>query len=128
MTLTYSPQNAVANGTMVDVATLPEAASIQIYFRAPLDPNGLHANLTKDMLTNNPAQIFLTFVNVVFTSIKHGQIPMKDVFDSCMSEQVHKTYFYAMGQIAFKMFIGAEVATDTLKQRFTSCPNVDGIL
>jgi hypothetical protein len=25
MTLTYSPQNAVANGTMVDIANLPEA-------------------------------------------------------------------------------------------------------
>jgi hypothetical protein len=51
MTLTYSPQNAVANGSMVDVANLPEAASIRIYFRAPLDANGLHANRTKDMLT-----------------------------------------------------------------------------
>jgi hypothetical protein len=71
MTLTYSPQNVVANGTMVDVANLPEAASIRIYFCAHLDANGLHANLTKDMLTNNPAQIFLTFVNIVFTSIKH---------------------------------------------------------
>jgi hypothetical protein len=118
MTLTYSPQNAVANGTMVDVANLPEAASVWINFRAPLDPNGLHANLTKDMLVNNPGQIFLTFVNTVFTSIKHGQIPMKDVFDAWMSEQIHKTYFYAMGQIARKMFIGAEIATDTIKQRF----------
>jgi hypothetical protein len=63
----------------------------------------MHANLTKDMLVNNPGQIFLTFVNTVFTSIKHGQIPMKDVFDAWMSEQVHKTYFYAMGQIAYKM-------------------------
>jgi hypothetical protein len=35
-----------------------------------------------------------------------------------MSEQIHKTYFYAMGQIAHKMFIGTEIATDTLKQRF----------
>jgi hypothetical protein len=43
MTLTYSPRNAVANGTMVDVANLPEVASIRIYFRAPLDPNRLHA-------------------------------------------------------------------------------------
>jgi hypothetical protein len=74
----------------------------------------------KDMLTNNPGQIFLTFVNIVFTAIKHGQIPMKDVFDAWMSEQTNKMYFYAMGQIAYKMFIGAEVlvATDTLKQRF----------
>jgi hypothetical protein len=71
MTLTYSPQNAVANGTIVDVDTLPEAALIRIYFRAPLDAHGLHANLTKDMLVNNPVQIFLTFVNTVFTSIKH---------------------------------------------------------
>jgi hypothetical protein len=83
-----------------------------------LDANGLHANLTKDMLVNNPSQIFLTFVNLVFTSVKHGLIPMKDVFDAWLSEQTHKTYFYAMGQIAFKMFIGAEVATDSLKQRF----------
>jgi hypothetical protein len=118
MTLTYLPQNAVANGSMVDVANLPETASIQIYFRAPLDANGLHANLTKDMLTNNPGLIFLTFVNIVFTAIKHGQIPMKDVFDAWMMEQTNKTYFYAMGQIAYKMLIGAEVATDTLKQQF----------
>jgi hypothetical protein len=103
---------------MVDVANLPEAASIQIYFRAPLDQNGLHANLTKDMLVNNPGQVFLTFVNIVFTSIKHGQIPIKDVFDTCMVEQINKTYFCAMGQIAYKMFIGVEVATDTFKQRF----------
>jgi hypothetical protein len=103
---------------MVNVDTLPEAASIQIYFRAPLDANGLHANLTKDMLVNHPEQIFLTFVNTVFTSIKHGQIPMKDVFDAWMSEQINKTYFYAMGQIAHKMFIGAEIATNTLKQQF----------
>jgi hypothetical protein len=118
MTLTYSPRDAVANGTMVDVATLPEAALIRIYFRAPLDANGLHANLTKDMLINHLEQIFLTFVNTVFTSIKHGQIPMKDVFDAWMSEQIYKTYFYAMGQIAHKMFIGAKIATDTLKQQF----------
>jgi hypothetical protein len=82
LTLTYSPRDAVANGTMVDVTTLPEAALIRIYFRAPLDANGLHANLTKDMLVNHPEQIFLTFVNTVFTSVKHGQIPMKDVFDA----------------------------------------------
>jgi hypothetical protein len=113
-----SPQNAVANGTMVKVANLPEAASIQVYFCALLGPNGLRANLTKDMLVNNPGQIFLTFVNTVFTSIKHGQIPMKDVFDDWMSEQIHKTYFYAMGKIAYKMLIGTEIATDTLKQRF----------
>jgi hypothetical protein len=37
MTLTYSPQNAVANGLMVDMANLPEAASIRIYFHAPMD-------------------------------------------------------------------------------------------
>jgi hypothetical protein len=118
MTLTYSPRDAVANGTMVNVVALPEAASIRIYFRAPLDANGLHANLTKDMLVNHPEQIFLTFVNTVFTSIRHGQIPMKDVFDAWMAEQINKTYFYAMGQIARKMFIGAEIATDALKQRF----------
>jgi hypothetical protein len=106
--LTYAPQNAVANGLMVTMANLPEAVSIRIYFWAPTDANGLHAKHTKDMLTNNPGQIFLTFVGTVFTAIKHGQIPMKDVFDNWMSEQTSKTHCYAMGQIANKMFIGAE--------------------
>ena len=118
LTLTFAPQNAIANGRMVAVDQLPEAASIRIYMRAPTDDQGLHASITKAILTTTPAQILQMFVNSVFTAIKHGQIPMKDVFDSWMSEQIHQTYFAAMGQLAFKMFIGVEVATDTLKQRF----------
>jgi hypothetical protein len=47
---------------------------------------------------------------------------MKDVFDDWMSEQISKTYFDVMEQIAYKMFLGAEVATDTLKQHFHCLP------
>jgi hypothetical protein len=118
LTLTYAPQNAIANVTMVKVGELPEAASLRIYFRAPTDANSLHVSITKAILTTTPAQIFQLFVGTVFTAIKHGQILMKDVFNNLMSEQINKRYFYAMGQIAYKMFIGVEIASDTLKQRF----------
>jgi hypothetical protein len=72
LTLTYAPQNAIANGRMVTINQLPGAASIRIYIRASTDANGLYASIMKAILTTSPAQMFQMFVGMVFTTIKHG--------------------------------------------------------
>ena len=50
--------------------------------------------------------------------MKHGQIPTKDVYDAWIKDQCNQAYFAAMKQITQKIYIGEEVATDTLRQRF----------
>ena len=45
---------------------------------------------------------------------------MADVFDNWMDDRHNHTYFKAMTMIADNMYIGEEVATDTLRQRFHS--------
>ena len=51
-------------------------------------------------------------------AIKHGQIPLKDVFDAWIEDRWNNVLFMAMAQIAKTMYIGEEIVTDTLKQRF----------
>ena len=57
-------------------------------------------------------------VDISFMAIKHGHIPLKDVFDAWIEDCWNQVYFMAMAQIAKTMYIGEEVATDTQKQRF----------
>ena len=51
-------------------------------------------------------------------SLKNGQIPLRDNFDAWLTEQINRTYFFGMAQIARTVYIGRDIATETLKQRF----------
>ena len=104
---------------MVEAAQLPTASQLRIYFRAPQNAGGGLLNaITKDMLLNHTTDIFRLVGVPSFLAIKHGQIPTKDVYDAWIEDQCNQAYFAAMKQIAQKIYIGEEVATDTLRQRF----------
>jgi hypothetical protein len=122
MTLTFSPTAIIPNGDMVNATKLPEDSSIRIYMRAPMNPgaagNGLHNAITKDILTTNPVNILNMFGAVTFLALKTGQIPLRDHYDAWLREQFNQTYFSAMAQIALMVYIGRDIATETLKQRF----------
>ena len=70
--------------------------------------------ISKAMLVNTPAQIFQLVGVQTLMAIKQGHTPMKDIFDNWMDDQYNQTYFKAMTMVADKMYIGKEVATDTL--------------
>ena len=70
------------------------------------------------MLRNSPGDIFRLVDRPQFLAVRQGLLPMHDVFQAWLTDQQNKTYFFAMKQIAHKLYIGAEVATETLKQRF----------
>ena len=119
VSLTFNPQQVIPQGTMVEAAQLPTASQLRIYFRAPQNAGGGLLNaITKDMLLNHTTDIFRLVGVPSFLAIKHGQIPNKDVYDAWIEDQCNQAYFAAMKQIAQKIYIGEEVATDTLRQRF----------
>ena len=70
------------------------------------------------MLRNSPGDIFRLVDRPQFLAVRQGVLPMHDVFQAWLTDQQNKTYFFAMKQISHKLYIGAEVATETLKQRF----------
>ena len=74
--------------------------------------------VTKDILVNNTANIFWLGVQLTVMAVKQGGLPFKDIFDQWLDERCNEVYFSGMKQVAKKMYIGTEVATDTLKQRF----------
>ena len=47
MTLTFTPTAVVPNGAMINAAELPEATSIRIYFRAPMNPGCCWRRITR---------------------------------------------------------------------------------
>ena len=118
LTLTFEPRRSVPQGTLVDAATLPAASSLRVYFRAPQDANGLSAAVTKDVVTNNPAQLLLLGFPITFMALDRSVIPLKDIFDVWIRDQWHHAYFKAMVQIARSSYIGEEVVTESLNQRF----------
>ena len=70
------------------------------------------------MLLNHTTDIFRLGGVPTFLAVKHSQIPTKDVYDAWIKDQCNQAYFAAMKQIAQKICIGEEVATNTLRQRF----------
>ena len=118
MTLTFEPQRVAPQGTLVEAARLPTSSSLRVYFRAPLDAAGLTTVIMKVMVTNNPSQLLLLGFPITFLALDRGTIPLKDVFDRWMNEQWHRAYFRAMVQIAKSSYIGEEVVTESLNQRF----------
>ena len=98
---------------------MPVTTSTRVYCRAPQEPTGgLHNQITKAVLINTPDTILRLGLPIVFLGLKHGQIPLKDVFDTWMDNQHNHTLFKAVCQLANKTHIGQEIATDALKQRF----------
>ena len=121
VSLTFNPQQVIPQGTMVEAAQLPAASQLRIYFHAPQNAGGGLLNaITKDMLLNHTTDIFWLGGVPTFLAVKHGQIPTKDVYDAWIEDQCNQAYFATMKQIAQKIYIGEEVATDTLRQRFSS--------
>ena len=120
MTLTFHPQQILPDGNLVERASLPSESTMRIYFRAPLQGGGLSNAVTKAMVTANPDQIFRVFPGGLpqFMGIKQGNLPQPEVFNEWMNERFNQVLFSAMKQIAYKAYIGEDVATDTLKQRF----------
>ena len=117
-TLTFNPQAVVAQGTVVDPRELPAATSLRIHFRAPQRPaGGLADDITKTILRDSTRDIFATHANVVLCAMRNNY-PVKDAFDTWIQDQWNHTWFSAMKQCAKKTYIGTEVPTDTLKQRF----------
>ena len=122
LTFTINPRAITPRGAMVDAAKLPEQSSLRVYIRTPLNVvgRGMLVTITKDMLVNDATTILRLGVDISFMAIKHGRIPLKDVFDEWIEDRWNQVYVMAMAQIAKTMCIGEEVATDTLKQRFHS--------
>ena len=88
LTFAINPRAITPQGAMVDVAKLPEPSSFRVYVRAPLNAvgGGLLNSITKDMLLNNATATFILGVDISFLAIKHGQIPLKDVFDAWIKD------------------------------------------
>ena len=122
MTLTFNPRQATPQGTLITANELPQSSMIRVYIRAPLNNavagGGLLNAITKDLLVNNTANVFRLGVQITVMAVKQGGLPFKDVFDHWLDERCNEVYFSGMKQVAKKMYIGTEVATDTLKQRF----------
>ena len=74
--------------------------------------------ITKDLLLNNTSNLLRLGVDISFMTIKNGRIQLKDGFNEWIEDRWNQVYFMAMAQIAKAMYIGEEVATDTLTQRF----------
>ena len=122
LTITFAPRHVVPLGGMIEARLLPDASTLRVYIRAPLNAIGVGGGLLnaidKNMLINQPGNIFRLAGAQTILAIKHGQIPLKDVFDAWMDERLNEAYFKGMAQVATVIYIGEEVATDTLKQRF----------
>ena len=72
--------------------------------------------ITKDIVFNDVTTLLQLGVPISFMAIKHGQIPLKDVFDAWIEDRWNNVLFMAKAQIAMTIYIGKEIATDTLKQ------------
>ena len=118
LTLTLDPRRIIPQGTMVDAAALPHATTLRIYFRAPQNAaGGLLNAVTKDMLTQSPADILRVQGMPVFLAVDRGTLPVREAFDRWILDQRNHIYFEAMVQIARKSYIGTEVITETLQHR-----------
>jgi hypothetical protein len=118
LTVTFSPQNAFITGG-INAAQLPEPTTTRVFVRAPMDPaGGLLAAVTRDMLMTNTNTFVTNFPDIVFHAQKNGSVLTPDVFRDWMREQLHQAYFYGMEQIIQAIYIGRQVATETLSQRF----------
>ena len=123
MTLTYSPRRATPTGNSIDRNNLPEASTVRVYIRAPQEPGGGLLNaITRDDVERNPDRVIrragVAGAPPVYHILKSGTVPLEDNFTDWMELNLDKTYFYASEMIATKNYIGDEVATDTLRQRF----------
>ena len=120
MTMTLDPQQITPNGTAVNANSLPPATSMTIYMRAPQQPGtgGLHNGITRNMVLTSPDQIFRVANQPDFLVLKSGNTPLQQHYQEWIREQRCRVYFFAMKQIARTHYIGEEVATDTLNQRF----------
>jgi hypothetical protein len=47
-----------------------------------------------------------------------GTIPLKDVYDNWIRDQIHRAYFQGMTMVIRATYIGQEIATENLSQRF----------
>jgi hypothetical protein len=65
-----------------------------------------------------PDAIVRHFPQLSIMGLKSGAIPLKDTFDVWQQEQISHAYFNAMKMIARCTYIGSEVATENLSQRF----------
>ena len=74
--------------------------------------------VTKNILTTQPENIFRLVNRPPFPAVKQGHIPLKDVFDAWLQEQLNHAYFFAMKQIGKHLYIGQEIPTESLRQRF----------
>ena len=101
---------------MVNAAHLPAASQTCIYFRAPQNAagGGLLNAITKNILTTQPENIFQLVNRPPFLAVKQGHIPLKDVFDAWLQEQLNHAYFFAMKQIGKHLYIGQEIPTESL--------------
>ena len=120
LTFTFNPQAITTLGSVVARAQLPPASSLQIYVRAPQDAGGLHVNATKAVLEGaNPENFFrVGGARPAFHAMRNGTVPLQDHFNSWWEDEKNHVYFSAMKQIAFKLYVGEDVATDSLKMRF----------
>ena len=118
VTLTFDPRRITPQGTnLIRANQLPTSSQIVAYFRVPQDAGGVHANITRDMIENHPEQILGIFPDIVFMAISRGTTPLTNTFDTWMNDQWNHVIFESAVQLATKQYVGAEVATESLRQR-----------